>query len=192
MQYNVPYVKIKLRIKKGGKRYAERKFDENLTQKNKIKATSVISAILLCLLTLICVLLSAAVIFLSLSKTPENTLEVLDYKIYCAENNIEEIGVKAGSLVVVRDTDSDDYYTYESLSENIVFSVERLGYAIKYNSLWMTLCITVPLMLFFLINLMSGFKKLSIEAAEKKLASELELDANAPSFSSENDFDVTV
>lgn len=167
-------------------------FDENFDKENEVKASSVLFAILLSLLTVICVLLSAIMLFLSLSKTPENTLQVFGYKAYCAENDIEEIGIKAGSLVVVRDTDTDDFYTHESLSENIVFTVEKLGYALKYNSLWMTLCITVPLMLFFLLVIMFEFKKISIKKEEQKLIKELENDVNSISNTYQNNFDITV
>ena len=151
--------------------------NDKATQSGAKKAFAVVKTILFCILTLACVMLSAVAVLLSTSKTPENTLEAFGYKLYCAETDIEEIDIKAGSLVVVRDTSTDDYYTYETLSKNVVLTVEKLGFAIKYNAFWIVLCLTVPVMLFFVINLMSGFKKLSVEREEKMALLEIDSDA---------------
>lgn len=150
--------------------------NEITAQNGAKKAFAVVKTILFCILTLACVMLSAVAVLLSTSKTPENTLEAFGYKLYCAETDIEEIDIKAGSLVVVRDTSTDDYYTFETLSKNVVLTVEKLGFAIKYNAFWIVLCLTVPVMLFFVINLMSGFKKLSVEREEKMALLEIDSD----------------
>lgn len=151
--------------------------NEKAAQNGAKKAFAVVKTILFCILTLACVMLSVVAVLLSTSKTPENTLESFGYKLYCAETDIEEIDIKAGSLVVVRDTSTDDYYTYETLSKNVVLTVEKLGFALKYNAFWIVLCLTVPVMLFFVINLMSGFKKLSVEREEKMAILEIDSDA---------------
>ncbi len=164
--------------------------NQKTAQNGGKKAFAVVRTILFCFSCAVCVALSVAVVLLSLSKTPENTLEVFGYKFYCAETDVEEIGIQAGSLVVVKDTNTDDYYTYETLSKNVVFTAQKLGFALKYNAFWMVLCITVPIMLFFLINLMSGFRKRAIEREEDAAFSEIDSALNDAPISSQDEYDL--
>ena len=164
--------------------------NQKKAQNGTKKAFAVLRTILFCFSCAVCVVLSVAVLFLSLSKTPENTLQAFGYKFYCAETDIEEIGIQAGSLVVVRDTGTDDFYTYDTLSKNVVFTAEKLGFALKYNAFWMVLCVTVPIMLFFLINLMSGFKKRSIEREENEAFSEIDSALNDAPTPSQDEYDL--
>lgn len=164
--------------------------NKNTAQSGAKKAFAIIRTILFCILTVACVALSATAVLLSLSKTPENTLQVSGYKFYCAETDIEEINIKAGSLVVVKDTDTDDYYTYDTLSKNVVLTVEKLGFALKYNAFWIVLCLTVPMMLFFVLNLMSGFKKLSVEREEKRAFVELGSQLNGLDCASQEEYEL--
>lgn len=165
---------------------------QNIAQNQGKKTLSVVLSVLLCTLTVVSVLLSLFIVSLSLSKTPENTLELFGHKLYCAQNDIEEASIKAGSLVVVKDTDTDDYYTHESLSKNIVFSIENLGYIIQNDFVWMTLCFTAPLMALFLLILLSELKKMSAKKKNEDDKLILELNEEIKTLQSESDDEIEV
>jgi len=170
------------------------KSEHDRAQNQNKKTLSAVLSALLCVLTAISVLLSLFIVSLSLSKTPENTLEFFGYKLYCAQNDIEEASIKAGSLVVVKDTDTDDYYTHESLSQNIVFSIENLGYTIQNDFVWMTLCFTAPLIALFILILLSELKKISAKKKNEddKLILELNEEIKTLQSESEDETEVTI
>lgn len=116
---------------------------------------------------------SALVVSVSLGATTENTVGLFGYKIYIAENDIEETDIKAGSLIIIKDTDTDDFYTPEYLSENAIV-IKNLGHILSEYSTYIAIILMLPIALFFAIVIMREISKKVISREQKKLQTELD------------------
>ncbi len=125
-------------------------------------------SVIFCMLSAICVLVSVLLLVVFFSKSPENTLQIFSYKIYGVQNDIPDTDITAGALIVVKNTDSDDFYTPQTLKENTVLKIDGLGDVLQNDAMWATLCFTSPLMLLFFLVTASELKKLFVSNAEKK------------------------
>ena len=113
------------------------------------------------------VLFSCLVCSLAFNKKAENTAEIFGYKLFYCENNIEGTDIKEGSLVIVKNTDNDEFYSTDSLSENVVFVAENLGVQIKQNGFYMAVCLVIPFALIFIIVLICEIRKIRAHSARE-------------------------
>ena len=120
---------------------------------------AVISALLVLFSILVC---SAA-----FSSKNENTAQLFGYKFFYSENDIEGTDIKGGSLIVIKNSDNDDFYKADFLSQNAVLVIEDLGYALKENGFFMALCIMIPFMFAFLAILVWEVRKLYYSRLQK-------------------------
>ncbi len=143
---------------------------ENRKNDNAVKGKkglSVLKAVLFSLFSAVCALFLVLTLFVALAPSNENTLGFFGYKIFVAEQDIDSANIKGGSLLVVKNTDNDESYTPESLSQNTVLSIEKLGGAIKNNSLWIALCFMAPCGAFFLITIAQELKQKALKREEE-------------------------
>ena len=134
---------------------------------------SVALSVILALFSLVLVLLSGLVCYAAFNKNAENTAELFGYKFFYCEYDIEGTDIKSGSLVVIKNSDSDEYYEADSLSQNAVLVVGDLGTALKQNGFYMSLCVIAPFVLVFTIVLISEIRKVHLRRAQEPY-SELE------------------
>lgn len=134
---------------------------------------SIVLTVILAIVSLVLVLFSALVCSAAFNKSAENTAELFGYKFFYCENDIEGTYIKEGSLVVIKNSDNDEYYTTEYLSKNAVLVVKNAGILIKNNGFYITLCIMIPFIFMFAVILLTEIKKLYSRHAQKPV-SELE------------------
>lgn len=145
-------------------------YENSGTFKSRI---SIVLTVILAILSLMLVLLSGLVCSAAFNKSAENTTELFGYKFFYCENDIEGTDIKGGSLVVIKDSDSDEFYEADFLSENAVLVVEGLGTMIKQSGFYMALCMMIPFAFVFIIVLLRELKKLHSRRANRPI-SELE------------------
>lgn len=116
------------------------------------KILSKVFAVVLCILCAVVTLLALFVSVLAFSKTSENTAQIFGYKIYVAEYDIESADIEGGSLVIVKNTEDDEFYTPEMLEKAVV--IKNVGRIIKQESVAIVLIFAVPFMLLFAIVLL--------------------------------------
>ena len=135
-----------------------------MNQTDKLKsaqnARKILSKICAALLVFLCVaisLISALACVLAFSKTSENTAEIFGYKLYTAEFDIENTDIKSGSLVIVKNTENDEFYTPQMLQNAIV--IKNAGKIIKNEALFISLSLSVPFALAFVLVLLFELRK---------------------------------
>lgn len=121
---------------------------------------SIALTVILAIVSAVLVLFSALACCAAYNKKAENTIELFGYKIFYCENDIEGTDIKGGSLVIVKNSDNDEFYKADFLSENAVLVVENLGSVIKNSGFYIVLCIMIPFAFIFIIVLLSELKKL--------------------------------
>ncbi|MEE1279687.1 MAG: hypothetical protein UHH95_02510 [Oscillospiraceae bacterium] len=146
-------------------------------QKDRTDVKKAISAVLLAFLSAVCallVLISGFISTIAFSKTPENTVELFGYKVFYSENDIEGTDIKGGSLIFVKNTDDDEFYTPQFLFENATLIIPRAGIILKENAAYIALSASVPMAFLFLALLISELNKLSFLRNEKKIQLQIE------------------
>ncbi len=136
----------------------------------KVKALAVIKKIALILfasLSFVLVFLSVLLSFVSFSKTPENTAEVFGFKIYIAQNDIENTKITKNSLVIIKDTDYDDFYTSDTLNSKDTIVIKHIGGAVSFFSSSKLSAVTVPLAFLFFFIVLIEIKNIIINASKK-------------------------
>lgn len=129
------------------------------------KIFSKIYAVMLCVLCAVVSLAAAFICVLAFSKTSENTAQLFGYKIYVAEYDIEPAGIESGSLILVKNTDDDEFYTPEMLEKAVI--IKNAGKVIKQESLAFALAFAVPFMLLFIIVLLFELRKKLIKNSKE-------------------------
>ncbi|MBQ8338425.1 MAG: hypothetical protein IJY33_04705 [Oscillospiraceae bacterium] len=129
------------------------------------KILSKVFAVILCFLCAVVTLSAIFVSVLAFSKTSENTAQIFSYKIYVAEYDIESADIEEGSLVIVKNTEDDEFYTPEMLEKAIV--IKNVGKIIKQESLSVTLVFAVPFMFLFALVLLRELRKSISRAPEE-------------------------
>lgn len=146
--------------------------DDTQTSAHKSRF-SIIITVILAAISVVLVLFSALVCYAAFNKGAENTAGLFGYKLFYCENDIEGTDIKKGSLVVIKNSDSDEYYEAQFLSENAVLVVEDLGGQLKQNGFYMSICIMIPFAFIFIIVLFTEIKKNHSRRAQNPI-SELE------------------
>ena len=121
---------------------------------------SIALTVVLAIFSAVLVLLSGLVCYAAFNSEAENTTQIFGYKLFYCENDIEGTDIKAGSLVIVKNTDSDEFYKADFLSENAVLVVKNLGFYIKQSGFYMALCMVVPFAFIFVIVLITEIRKI--------------------------------
>ncbi len=151
-------------------------------QKNeKSDVKKVLSALLLSALSITCALLVLAAGFISkiaFSKASENTVEVFGYKVFYSENDIEGTHIKGGSLILVKNTNDDEFYTPQSLSENAALIIPNAGLVLKEDAAYIALSISIPMAFLFLALLLSEIRKLFARRDEKKMQQQIKMNTD--------------
>ena len=148
---------------------------------SKNAAKRMLSVIYTSVLAAICILLvlsSALLSSIAFLKAPENTAQLFGYKFFYCENDLSEPNIKGGSLVIVKNSDDDEFYTPQSLSKNAVLVIPGAGKLILENGVWIILCFSIPLSSLFLILLLSELKKLFVKSNQNKMQVQLEIAEN--------------
>ncbi len=138
--------------------------------KNRLSA---ILTVIIAIFSTVLVLLSTLFCYAAYNKKTENTIELFGYKFFYCENDIEGTDIKGGSLVVIKNSDSDEFYKADFLSENAVLVIENLGTQIKQSGFYMSLCMVIPFAFIFIIVLIFEIKKLYFRYTQRPI-SELE------------------
>lgn len=125
--------------------------------------------IILAVISAVLVLISALACSAAFNKNSENTAQLFGYKFFYCENDIEGTDIKAGSLIVIKNSDNDEFYEADFLSENAVLIVSNLGSLIKNNGFYVTLCIATPFIFTFAVILTIEIKKLYSRRAQKPI-----------------------
>ncbi|MBQ8868865.1 MAG: hypothetical protein IJ027_04010 [Oscillospiraceae bacterium] len=125
-----------------------------------------ICAVILIFLCAVVSLIAAFVCTVAFSKTGENTAEIFGYKIYVAEYDIESADIEGGSLVIVKNTEDDEFYTPEMLKDSLV--IKNAGKIIKQESLSVALVFAVPFMLLFALVLLRELRKKLTRGPEER------------------------
>lgn len=136
----------------------------------KVKALAVIKKIALIIFTSLSFILAFLSIFISLvsfSKTPENTAEVFGFKIYIAQNDIENTKITKNSLVIIKDTDYDDFYTLDILNSKDTIVIKHIGGAVSFFSSSKLSAVIVPLAFLFFFIFLIEIKNIIINASKK-------------------------
>lgn len=137
------------------------------------KAFSGIFYVFLCFVSALSVALACLLLSVAVKNPVENTIKLFGYKIYTCDNNIEGTQIKAGSLIIIKDSDNDEYYTPQQLSQSaLVF--ENLGDIIKHHSTSAVLVALIPVMLLFIVVLMRELSKKIMKNEQKLLDTEME------------------
>ncbi len=123
-----------------------------------------IYAVILIFLCAVVSLIAAFVCTVAFSKTGENTAEIFGCKLYVAEYDIESADIEGGSLVIVKNTEDDEFYTPEMLKDAVV--IKNAGKIIKQESLSVALVFAVPFMLLFALVLLRELRKKLTHAPE--------------------------
>ena len=133
------------------------------------------------LLIFLCVvisLISAFVCTVAFSKTSENTAEIFGYKLYTAEYDIEATDIEGGSLVIVKNTEDDEFYTPEMLENAVV--IKNAGRIIKNEAFFISLSLSAFFALAFVLVLLFELRrKLANGARQSEL---VELDVKQEEF----------
>ena len=127
---------------------SDEKIEKNSPDFKKILLN--ILSVCLCVLAAIYLIFASFMFAVSLKTPPENTFELMGYKIYSAESDIEGTDIKSGALVVIKNTDDDEFYTVDTI-KNSALVVPRLGAFIKNDMVLLSFCIAVVLGLVFAI-----------------------------------------
>ena len=127
----------------------------------------------LCLISAVCLIAACLTAVLALSNPHENTVYLFGYKFYVCAEEIESAEIESGSLIIIRDTDNDDFYTPQTLSENALV-IPKVGSLLKQNSFILALCVAAPFELFFFILLLTQIRKALLSREEKFLECEIE------------------
>ena len=106
-------------------------------------------AVILCVLCAVVCIMALVMSLIAFSKNSENTAQIFGYKFYVSETDIEAADIESGSLIIVKNTEDDDFYTPEMLEDAIV--VKNAGKIIKQSGALVVLCVLVPLMLLFIV-----------------------------------------
>ncbi len=133
-------------------------YTDNL--KSAPNARKILGKIYAAVLIFLCATISIVSVFVcvvAFSKTGENTAEIFGYKLYIAEYDIESVGIEGGSLVVVKNTENDEFYTPEMLKSAIV--IKNAGKIIKNEALFISLSLSVPFALAFVLVLLFELRK---------------------------------
>ena len=129
---------------------------------------------ILAIVCIVLVLLACIVSKAAFGKKTENTLQLFGYKVFLCENDIQDTDIKGGSLLIVKDTDDDDFYTPQSLSENVAIIVPNGADFLKKDLVWITLALCTPIALLCIALLLSELKGLSMRRDEKGMQEEIE------------------
>ena len=119
------------------------------------------------------VFFSTFVVSVSLGATTENTVGVFGYKVYTARNDIENTDIRSGSLVIIKNTDTDDFYTPEYLSKNAIV-IRGMGHILSEYSTYIAVVLMLPIALFFLFVLMREINKKLAIREKRKFETELD------------------
>ncbi len=140
-------------------------------QKSAQTARKTLHKIYAAFLVFLCAVVSLAAAFVcvvAFSKTGENTAEIFGYKLYIAEYDIESADIEGGSLVIVKNTEDDEFYTPETLESAIV--IKNAGKIIKNEAFFISLSLSVPFALAFVLVLLFELrKKLASSARQSEL-----------------------
>ena len=141
---------------------------------------SKIYAVFLIFLCTVISLVAAFVCTVAFSKTGENTAQIFGYKIYVAEYDIESADIEGGSLVIVKNTEDDEFYTPEMLKDALV--IKSAGKIIKRESLSVTLVFAVPFMLLFALVLLRELRKKLSHTPEERAGVEFKVQEEQEEF----------
>jgi len=136
------------------------------------KVCSRIFSVCLCAVSALVMLLAVFVLLIAFGKTSENTVELFGYKIYTCQSDIESAGIKSGSLIIIKNTDNDDFYTPQMLSQALV--IPKAGEIIKQNGSVIAVCALVPFMLLFVIVLLRELRRAMIQKEQDCLNTEIQ------------------
>ena len=141
--------------------------EKSTALKNRL---SLVLTVIFVITSSVLVLFSALVCYAAYNKKAENTIELFGYKFFYCEDDIEGTDIKGGSLVIVKNSDSDEFYKADFLSENAVLIVENLGSVIKNNGFYIALCIMIPFAFIFIIVLLAELRKIHYRNAQEPYA----------------------
>lgn len=147
----------------------------NNSKKSVKHRISVVFWGLLCALCFLLVLASVFVSRIAFSDTPENTAQILGYKLYFCVDDIAGTDIKSGSLLIIKNSNDDEYYTASTLAQNAVLVLDGAGDLLKENGGWIALCLMTPPMLLFVMILLFELKKLFLRRDEIKMNSEFKI-----------------
>ena len=150
--------------------------NQNNNSKSAQTARKILGKIYAALLILLAVAVSVTAAFvctLAFSKTGENTAEIFGYKLYVAEYDIEATDIAAGSLVIIKNTEDDEFYTPEMLENAVV--IENAGRIIKNEAFFISLIFSVPLALAFVLVLLFELRKKLVNGARQSELIEFEV-----------------
>jgi len=128
---------------------------------------------LLCAVSAVCVLLSVIVVSIANGATTENTVGLFGYKIYTCNQNVENTDIEKGSLVIIKNTDNDEFYTPQMLKEKAIV-LKNMGAVIKGYSTYIAVVLMLPAISFFAVVLMREISKKVIKNEHKKMQTELD------------------
>ena len=137
------------------------------------KALSTTVYVVVCALAAICLLLSVFLVSVAMGMTEENTVGLFGYKVYTCNEDIEKTDIKKGSLVIIKNTDDDEFYTPDYLAKNAVV-ISQLGAVLKGYSTYIAIILMLPAALVFALVLMREMSKKIIVSGQKSLEKELE------------------
>ena len=136
--------------------------------KSAQNARKILSKVCAALLVFLCVAISLISVFvcvLAFSKSGENTAEIFGYKLYTAELDIDNTDIKSGSLVIVKNTENDEFYTPEMLKNAIV--IKNVGKIIKNEAFFISLSLSVPFALAFALVLLFELRKKLVNSTKQ-------------------------
>lgn len=122
---------------------------------------------LLCFLTAVVAVVSLIISSVAFTKPDENTAQIFGYKIFCADNDILKTEIKKDSLVIIKNSDNDLYYTPEYISENAVLIIPNGAMMVK-DGTFVAISVMSPLILLFLLVLLTEIRRLIINRSEIK------------------------
>ncbi len=150
---------------------------EKIVKNEKNVAKNALTIALYTILSIACavLVLSACVVSkAAFGRNAENTLQLFGYKVFLCQNDIQDTDIKSGSLVIVKDTDYDDFYTPQSLSENVALIIPSGAEFLKNDFVWITLALCTPIALLCIGLLLSELKGLSMHRDEIKMQQSIE------------------
>ncbi len=145
-------------------------------QKSALTARKILSKICAAALIFLCVAISASAAFvctIAFSKTGENTAQIFDYKLYVAEYDIESSDIEGGSLVIIKDSENDEFYTPEMLGDAII--IKNVGKIIKNEAFFLSLSLSIPFALAFVLVLLFELRKSMVKESKQSELIEFEV-----------------
>ncbi len=148
------------------------KTEKTVSQKMLSTAISIFLTFVSLMLVLVCIV----ILFSAFSKKGENTVQIFGYKVFYSQNDIEGTHIKSGSLIFIKNTDNDEYYTPEFLEQNAVLVIPKAGLLIAGDIGFMAASILFPFMLMFTGIIFWQLKILMLRREQNKMQTQIDFD----------------